>query len=82
MNATVAQIHEVDIRGQICPSCLLIALKEVNDRRKQLNSGNEVLHILTDSRQAINTIPDSVHNMGYQTDIEKIDTHYCIEIRK
>lgn len=78
----IAQVLEIDIRGQICPSCLLIALKEVNQRQARLKSGEEVLHILTDNRQATNTIPESVGNMGYQTAIEKVGGYYCIEIRK
>jgi len=75
------RIHELDIRGQICPSCLLISLKAVNSHRQLLISGGEI-HILTDNRQAINTIPGSVHNMGYHTEIVKSKGHYCIEIRK
>jgi len=74
-------IHKLDMCGQICPSCLLIALKEVNSRRELL-SGGGALHIYTDSRQAINTIPGSVHNMGYQTNIVKSNGLYCIEIQK
>jgi len=74
-------IHKLDICGQICPSCLLIALKEVNTRRDMLLGGG-ALHIYTDSRQAINTIPGSVHNMGYQTKIVKSEGLYCIEIQK
>jgi len=80
--ADIAEIFEIDIRGQICPSCLLIVLKELNNRRQQLKNGEEVVHILTDNRQATNTIPESVHSMGYQTEVEKVDGHYCIEISK
>ncbi len=75
------QIHKIDICGQICPSCLLIALKEVTAQRDLLLRGG-ALHIHTDSRQAINTIPSSVHNMGYQTNIVKSKGRYCIEIQK
>ena len=78
----VAQVFTIDIRGQICPSCLLIALKQVNERRDQLQSGQEVIHILTDNRQATNTIPGSVGSMGYETVVEKIENHYRIEIRR
>ena len=73
-------IFEIDIRGQICPSCLLIALKEVNTRRERLSSGQETVHILTDNRQATNTIPQSVSNMGYKTSVAKMDGYYRIEI--
>ena len=75
-----SQIHKLDICGQICPSCLLIALKEINTHRSFLADGGAI-HILTDSRQAINTIPGSVHNMGYHTNIVKTEGHYRIEIQ-
>jgi TusA-related sulfurtransferase len=61
---------------------LLIALKEVNAQRTSLQSGDKVIHILTDSRQSTNTIPGSVKNMGYQSEILKKDGYYCIEVRK
>ena len=81
MTAKYGRIYTLDICGQICPSCLLISLKEVNRHRELLLTGGE-LHIYTDNRQAINTIPGSVNSMGYDTEIVKTKGRYCIEIRK
>ncbi|WP_316348736.1 sulfurtransferase TusA family protein [Desulfuromonas acetoxidans] len=69
-----------DICGQICPSALLTALKEINRHRKQLKQGQCELVILTDARDATRTIPSAVENMGYQVDIGKKDGCYQIRI--
>lgn len=73
-------ILEIDIRGQICPSTLLTALREVNRHRDELRSGQLCLHLKTDSRDATNNIPGAVENMGYQVDIQKQPDCYLITI--
>ena len=75
------RIYTLDICGQICPSCLLISLKEVNRHRDLLSTGGEQ-HIYTDTRHAINTTPSTVNSMGYDTEVVKSKGRYCIEIRK
>lgn len=82
MNSANEQEEEVDIRGQICPSCLLIALKEVNSRRDVLAEQGAAVCILTDSRHSTSTIPESVRNMGYQASVEKADDYYRIKVWK
>ena len=71
---------EFDLRGQICPSCLLMSLKEVNAHQTQIRDNNQQLHILTDDRQATGTIPEAVKKMGYQVDVEKEQGSYRIKI--
>jgi TusA-related sulfurtransferase len=75
------EVVEMDIRGQICPSCLLLVLKEVNDRAAELRAGRLALRILTDSRQATATIPEAVGNMGFEVEVDKADGHYTVRIR-
>lgn len=70
----------LDIRGQICPSALLTALKEVNNIKKKLHTGEVLLQILTDNRDATSTIPNAVKSMGYGTLVEKTESHYRISI--
>ena len=72
---------EFDIRGQICPSSLLVALKEVNARADMLRQGSVKLCFITDNRDATTTIPESAFNMGYTATVEKKDGYYRIEIR-
>ena len=54
-----------DIRGQICPSCLLFTLREVNEQRDALKNKNTRLIIKTDNRDATATIPEALTSMGY-----------------
>lgn len=69
-----------DIRGQICPSCLLFALKEVNKKRSALKEGKLQILIKTDNRNATSTIPDAVSSMGYDYTVEKKEGYYEIMI--
>ncbi|OQY24542.1 MAG: tRNA methyltransferase [Desulfobacteraceae bacterium 4572_35.2] len=73
---------EFDNCGQLCPSTLLTALREVNTYRDQLQQGSHQLVIKTDARDATRTIPDAVENMGYQVEISKQHSIYVIRIYK
>jgi TusA-related sulfurtransferase len=73
----------LDIRGQVCPSSLLITLRSVNEHRVAINDDEVVLKVMTDSRDAIVTIPNAVHNMGFIANFEKMqDGHYELSIAK
>jgi TusA-related sulfurtransferase len=73
---------EFDISGQICPSTLLVALREVNRNIADLKSGQCQLLFRTDNRDCTNTIPEAVGNMGLKANIEKISGAYTILIAK
>jgi len=62
----------LDIRGQVCPSSLLITLRALNQNAESLRSGALRLRILTDSRDAIVTIPNAALNMGFQAHLQKL----------
>ena len=74
------QLIEFDIRGQVCPSCLLIALKEIATRKQELKNPHSRLVIMTDNRDATATIPEATRAMGYETAITKQQGYYRIEI--
>lgn len=74
------EIISIDMRGQICPSTLISALREINIRKDEIRSGNTVLVFLTDNRDSTVTIPETAENMGYATKVIKEDAHYRIEI--
>ncbi|MGD2081864.1 MAG: sulfurtransferase TusA family protein [Chromatiales bacterium] len=76
----MGELIEIDIRGQICPSCLLIALKEVNERGRDLRVGAVELRVLTSDRQSTATIPQAVSNMGYGVRVRKREGHYEVII--
>lgn len=60
-----------DIRGQICPSTLLFALREINREQEALKVNGARIVIKTDNRNAIATIPEAVASMGYTAVVEK-----------
>ena len=72
----------LDIRGQICPSCLLIALKEVTGHADKINDRLLSVLIVSDDRQATSTIPGAVHSMGFSTRVDKTDAGYEILVHK
>jgi TusA-related sulfurtransferase len=71
---------EFDIRGQVCPSTLLIALREINKHSRRLRDGTVKLAFKTDNRDAVATIPESAGNMGYDARVTKTGGYYLIEI--
>jgi len=71
---------ELDIRGQICPSCLLFTLREVDKNAQHIQDGDLSLSVKTDNRDAINTIPQALGNMGYTVQVTKLDGYYQIDI--
>lgn len=77
---TDTRIIEQDVRGQICPSCLLMALRELNDRQSAIKDGKAEFHILTDNRHSTTTIPNAVANMGYAVEVKKERGYYRIVI--
>lgn len=76
------QAMEFDIRGQICPATLLIALKELNRCKEQLHNGEVQLVFKTDNRDATITIPDAAENMGYAVSVRRVDDYYAIVVEQ
>lgn len=74
------QIIDLNIRGQICPSCLLLTLKEVNRCSAELRNGSAEIVVTTDDRQATATIPATVTNMGFRTEVDRLEDGYRIRI--
>lgn len=74
--------QEMDIRGQVCPSSLLLTLREVNRQHHELLAGHLRIMVLTDNRDATGTVPEAVRAMGLAADVEKIDGHYRITIKQ
>ena len=80
MNDTQPTRIKVDMRGQVCPSTLLIALEQVNTHKAALRAGEVLLEIKTDNRDATATIPGTVMNMGYDAVVTKMKGYYEILI--
>lgn len=71
---------QLDIHGQICPSCLLLTLKVLNEHGPELRRGELDIVVMTDDRQATSTIPEAAARMGYQSDISHNGNAYRIHI--
>jgi TusA-related sulfurtransferase len=71
---------EMDIRGQVCPSSLLLALQVANKNYMDIASGEMEVVIKTDNRDATGTIPNAVENMGVMAEIEKVEGYYKITL--
>ena len=65
--ATPQEIFEIDIRGQVCPSSLLLVLREVNTRHEALMNGACQLRVATDNRDATGTIPSTIEERTLKT---------------
>lgn len=76
------KIIEVDVCGQLCPSTLLISLKEVNMLKQSLLNGETQLDILTDNHDSTNRVCEAIGNMGYQVDVEDRKNFFRIIITK
>lgn len=70
----------LDIRGQICPACLLITLSELNTNRERLMAAGARLVVKTDHRDATRTIPDAASAMGYGVAVVQKGRHYEITL--
>ena len=71
---------QLDIHGQVCPSCLLLTLKALNQHGSDVRACQTEVIVLTNDRQATSTIPEAVHKMGYQTEVSRIENTYRIRI--
>lgn len=72
--------REIDLRGQICPSTLLTALRETNNNKAELRAGELRLIILTDNRHSTTHISESISAMGYCVEVQKELEYYRITI--
>lgn len=76
----MTQTIDIDIRGQICPSCLLLTLKEINLNAAALHAGAVRIAVLTDDRQATATIPATAERMGFRAEVRQDPAGYRIDI--
>ncbi|MGA7802039.1 MAG: sulfurtransferase TusA family protein [Gammaproteobacteria bacterium] len=80
MQDSEPDIIEYDIRGQICPSCLLMTLQRINELGGAIKEGLHSMHVLTDNRHATATIPAAVSHMGFDVKVSKDTDYYRIAI--
>ena len=76
----MTQTHHLDIRGQICPSCLLLTLREFNRTAAAIRAGSCEVEIVTDDRQATASIPATADRMGFVTEVAHREDGYHIRV--
>lgn len=74
------KVERLDVHGQVCPSTLLLALREVNRLQAEIRSGAVQLEVRTDNRHATVTIPGAVKSMGMKVRVHKEENGYLIQI--
>ena len=74
------KVERIDVHGQVCPSTLLLALREVNRLQAEIRSGAVQLEVRTDNRHATVTIPGAVKSMGLTARVHKEENGYLIQI--
>lgn len=72
----------MDVRGQVCPSTLLVAMAKLNEHRQALMAGTVSLLIISDNRHATATIPETARNMGYEALVRQEEGYYTIRIQR
>lgn len=77
----MSNIINLDIRGQICPSCLLLTLKELNQQAAAIRSGGTEIVVTTDDRQATASIPSTADRMGFKSEVSRPDDAGFYRIR-
>ena len=71
---------QLDIQGQVCPSCLLLTLKALNQHGSAVRACQTEIIVMTNDRQATTTIPEAVDKMGYKAEVTKLEDGYRIRI--
>lgn len=70
----------MDVRGQVCPATLLVAMAKMNEHRDELLTGQAWLLVISDNRHATATIPETARNMGYEAKVQQEIGYYTIRI--
>ncbi|MDY6849944.1 MAG: sulfurtransferase TusA family protein [Geoalkalibacter sp.] len=76
----IVEVVDLNILGQVCPACLLVALDALNNHEESLRCGTKRLVVRTDHRDSTRTIPKAARKMGYEVEVKKVDSCYEISI--
>jgi TusA-related sulfurtransferase len=61
----------IDLRGDVCPYPLIMAIKKISEEEDSLRSGRIVLKFVVDHPPSTKSIPRETEKRGYQTELEK-----------
>ncbi|MBD1399453.1 sulfurtransferase TusA family protein [Pelovirga terrestris] len=80
MSADTPSTVLVDVRGFVCPSSLLVALRELNKYREALRKDHFIIELMVDNHDSTNRICGAVKSMGYDFAVTDRDNSYCIAV--
>lgn len=61
----------IDLRGDVCPYPLIMAVKRISEVEDRLRSGAVVLKFIVDHPPATQSIPREVGKRGYRAELTK-----------
>jgi len=82
MTTNTPSTVSVDVRGFVCPSSLLVALRELNKYRESLRTEDFTMELMVDNHDSTNRICDAVKSMGYDFQISEVGHGYCIAVSR
>ena len=82
MSPATTNTVQVDARGFVCPSSLLVALRELNKHKEGLQRAEMRVVFLVDNHDSTNRICEAVKSMGYTFDVTETDNGYSIVVSK
>ena len=73
----------IDLKGDVCPYPLIMAIKKISDEEDNLRSGRIVLKFVVDHSPSTKSIPRETEKRGYQTELEKTGAaEWVITVKK
>ncbi len=82
MSHATTNTVQVDARGFVCPSSLLVALRELNKHKEGLQCGDIRLVFLIDNHESTNRICEAVKSMGYTFEVKDVRNGYSVDVFK
>jgi len=66
-----AKVVTIDLRGDVCPYPLIMAIKKISEIKDGLNKGETILKFIIDHPPASRSIPREVEKRGYLSELKK-----------
>jgi TusA-related sulfurtransferase len=82
MSSDIPSTVHIDVRGYVCPSSLLVALRELNKYRDLLRTDHFTMELMIDNHESTNRICDAVKSLGYDFRVTDVDNSYCIVVSR
>ena len=80
MSPAITNTVEIDVRGFVCPSSLLVALRELNKQKDGLRRGDIRVVFLVDNHESTNRICEAVKSMGYEFEVTESQGGYSVAV--